>query len=260
MNLSFEAQLAKTYTSSSQQIRVLSEHWVGKQAYCPNCGHVELNGLTNNKPVADFMCSSCSEEYELKSQKNRISDKIVDGAYRTMIERLMASSNPNLFLLTYQVPQLVISNFIIVPKHFFTPQIIQERKPLAATARRAGWVGCNILFRSIPNAGQIFLVKNGIVLPKSDVMAKWKRTLFLREQKDVAAKGWVLSVMKCVEKINKSVFSLEEVYSYEGELRDKYPGNRHIREKIRQQLQVLRDKGYLEFMGRGKYRWVEKAS
>jgi len=29
---------------------------------------------------------------------------------------------------------------------------------------------------------------------------------------------------------------------------------RHIRDKIRQQLQVLRDMGFVEFLGAGKYR------
>lgn len=33
-----------------------------------------------------------------------------------------------------------------------------------------------------------------------------------------------------------------------------YPGNNNVRPKIRQQLQVLRDRGWLEFNGRGVYR------
>lgn len=33
-----------------------------------------------------------------------------------------------------------------------------------------------------------------------------------------------------------------------------YPENHHIREKIRQQLQLLRDKGIIEFVGRGRYK------
>ncbi|WP_420022339.1 hypothetical protein [Brevundimonas subvibrioides] len=38
--------------------------------------------------------------------------------------------------------------------------------------------------------------------------------------------------------------------------RDKaiYPGNHNVRPKIRQQLQVLRDRGWLAFNGRGTYR------
>ena len=37
------------------------------------------------------------------------------------------------------------------------------------------------------------------------------------------------------------------------ELARMHPENRHVRDKIRQQLQVLRDKGFLEFVGRGEY-------
>ncbi|RJQ53985.1 MAG: restriction endonuclease, partial [Nitrospiraceae bacterium] len=31
------------------------------------------------------------------------------------------------------------------------------------------------------------------------------------------------------------------------------PDNKHIRPKIRQQLQILRDKGIVEFKGQGRY-------
>jgi len=33
-----------------------------------------------------------------------------------------------------------------------------------------------------------------------------------------------------------------------------HPKNKHIPDKIRQQLQVLRDHGIIEFLGRGEYR------
>jgi hypothetical protein len=38
------------------------------------------------------------------------------------------------------------------------------------------------------------------------------------------------------------------------QLEDLHPANRHVRDKIRQQLQVLRDLGLIEFLGRGGYR------
>ena len=38
----------------------------------------------NNKPVADFYCGNCSEEYELKSKHGEVGKKIVDGAYATI--------------------------------------------------------------------------------------------------------------------------------------------------------------------------------
>jgi type II restriction enzyme len=56
--------------------------------------------------------------------------------------------------------------------------------------------------------------------------------------------------------IRKKEFTLVDVYNFESMLAKQHPGNRHIKDKIRQQLQFLRDKGYLEFIGRGKYRVI----
>ena len=60
--------------------------------------------------------------------------------------------------------------------------------------------------------------------------------------------------MKCVELIGKKEFQLDEVYAYEARLKGLYPNNHHVKQKIRQQLQVLRDNGYLDFVSRGYYR------
>ena len=76
----------------------------------------------------------------------------------------------------------------------------------------------------------------------------------MRDEKEISAKGWLLDTMLCVEKIGRKEFSLNEMYAFENELSKKHPGNRHIKDKIRQQLQILRDKGYLKFTGRGNYR------
>src|SRR3990167_4630682 len=146
------------------------------------------------------------------------------------------------------------TNFFVIPKPFFVPEIIEERKPLASTARRAGWVGCNIILQSIPQTGKIFLIKDKQTEPKEKVLAEWKRTLFLREEKEVSARGWLLDVMRCVEKLGKREFTLEDVYVFESELNTLHPDNKHIKDKVRQQLQVLRDKGYLDFVSRGYYR------
>jgi type II restriction enzyme len=195
----------------------------------------------------------CGEQFELKSQKGAFGKKVLDGAFGTMCERLASSDNPSLFLLNYDRVRLAVTNVIVVPKQFFVRDIIQERKPLAPTARRAGWIGCNILLNEIPASGKIVLVRNGQEQPKESVLAQWRRLLFLREENE-DARGWLIEVMKCVELIGRKEFELQDVYAFEGRLKALYPNNRHVREKIRQQLQVLRDHGYLEFVSRGFYR------
>ena len=252
MKLGFE-EAQTPYDSGSQKARAWTERWVGDQLYCPNCGHPKITQFPANQPVADFFCSSCSEEYELKSQKGLFGSKVVDGAFRTMCERLASQNNPNLLLLNYDLTHLSVTNAFIVPKHFFVLEIIERRKPLAATARRAGWVGCNILLSQIPPSGKIFFVKSSVPQPKSSVLAQWQRTLFLREE-GPDERGWLIEVMNCVERIGKQEFSIDDVYAFEQKLSAIYPNNKNVRPKIRQQLQFLRDRGYIEFVSRGNYR------
>ena len=172
-----------------------------------------------------------------------------------MIERLQSDSNPNFFLLGY-TPDYSVRNFMIIPKQFFTTSIIERRKPLAETARRAGWIGCNILLSSIPDFGKIYLVSDGAVIPRSTVLTKWRKTLFLREENKMSVRGWMLDIMRCIERVDRADFTLDDMYAFESELAAAHPENNHIKDKIRQQLQILRDKGYIDFVSRGHYRLI----
>lgn len=83
MNLNLHSSLGDNYSNNSQKIRVLTEKWALENIFCPSCGGV-ISDYENNKPVADFYCGSCAEDYELKSKKDKIGKKIVDGAYLTL--------------------------------------------------------------------------------------------------------------------------------------------------------------------------------
>lgn len=252
MNLTLNIKLAEGYSSNSQIARILTENWVKENSYCPCCGEIPLNEFENNRPVADFYCKKCSEEFELKSKNGKLSNTITDGAYSTMIQRINSNQNPNFFFLTYS-KNWSVDNFLIIPKQFFTTDIIIKRKPLADTARRAGWLGCNIDISNIAEAGKVFLVKDAKLIDRDIVETSFKKTLFLRE-KSVESKGWILDLMTCVDMIKKDSFALEDVYNFENKLKLKYPNNNFIKDKIRQQLQILRDKGIIEFTTRGNYK------
>jgi type II restriction enzyme len=256
MNLKFDKNLADSYSNFSQIARVLTENWVKENSYCPNCGAERISEYPNNQPVADFFCVSCNEDFELKSKNGKLGKKINDGAYSAMISRINSPNNPNFFFLTYRKKDWFVNDFLIIPKHFFQEGIIEKRKPLAPTARRAGWIGCNIDLQLIPDLGRIFLVKNSEVLCRDTVLETWQKTIFLREKSD-EAKGWTLDVLKCLDKIDAKDFMLDEVYKFEEELKQKHPTNNFVKDKIRQQLQVLRDKNIIEFVSRGKYRKVK---
>jgi addiction module HigA family antidote len=65
---------------------------------------------------------------------------------------------------------------------------------------------------------------------------------------------WLSQVRDCVGQIDRPEFTLDDVYKFEREFSERHPKNRHVRDKIRQQLQILRDEGFLDFVEPGTYR------
>jgi type II restriction enzyme len=74
------------------------------------------------------------------------------------------------------------------------------------------------------------------------------------EKLQVEKRGWTLDVLQVVQSLGKLEFTLADVYAHAAALARLHPNNAHIRDKIRQQLQVLRDLGLLTFLGSGSYR------
>ena len=89
MDLQMNKNLIPFYNSESQRIRVMSELWAVENMFCPCCGNTHISKTMNNTAVADFICDNCGEIFELKSKKGAIGNKIVDGAYETMIKRIV---------------------------------------------------------------------------------------------------------------------------------------------------------------------------
>ena len=171
MDLRFNTSLAEGYKSASQIARVLTEDWLARNMYCPICGEVTIRRAEPNAPVKDYVCEHCKSQYELKSKRSdsdSFQATVADGVYRTMIGRITSLDNPSFFFMHYD--RYEVNNLVIVPKCFFTPSVIEKRDALAATARRAGWEGCNILMRQIPSTAKIPIIINGHVRPVSELL------------------------------------------------------------------------------------------
>ena len=167
-----------------------------------------------------------------------------------MISRIQAYNNPNFLFLTHS--NSIVKNCILIPNLFFVPSIIEKRKPLSPTARRAGWTGCNINLSTIPEYGKIYIVKDSVELEHETVVSNYKAISSLRTD-SVDSRGWLMDVLLCTDKLGND-FSLNDMYSFVPLLKTKHPNNKHIEPKIRQQLQFLRDKGFLDFISPGHYR------
>ena len=255
MDLRFNTSLIQGYKSASQIARILTEDWVARNMYCPICGETSIKSAEHNAPVKDYVCEHCKSQYELKSKKentNKYVTKVNDGEYRTMIDRITSLDNPSFFFMHYDCYE--VNNLIIVPKCFFIPEVIEKRKPLAENARRSGWEGCNILLSKIPDFAKIPIIRNKEVLDSKSVCKEYNRVYSLQTN-SIESRGWLFDVLSCVERLD-STFTLKQMYGFVEELKLKHPTNNNVEAKIRQQLQFLRDKGFIDFSSRGNYRKI----
>ncbi|MGE5325849.1 MAG: DpnI domain-containing protein, partial [Deltaproteobacteria bacterium] len=119
--------------------------------------------------------------------------------------------------------------------------------------RRAGWVGCNILLNNVPPDARIDVISQGRPILPAVVRREYAKLKPLARAKH-DARGWTLDVLNAVRRLGKSEFSLPEVYEFGDEFSRLHPQNKNVEPKIRQQLQMLRDMGFVTFLGRGRYR------
>ncbi|MGD0208019.1 MAG: hypothetical protein ABSC89_10475 [Verrucomicrobiota bacterium] len=92
-----------------------------------------------------------------------------------------------------------------------------------------------------------------IIVPPEEVRARFERVKLLKDI-SVTQRGWTLDVLNAVRRLGKTEFTTADAYAFTRELEQLHPDNRHVRDKIRQQLQVLRDAGLLLHLGRGEWR------
>ncbi|HEX8174485.1 MAG TPA: DpnI domain-containing protein [Pyrinomonadaceae bacterium] len=250
MNLSMPAHLAQGYKSPAQIARVVSEAWGKDNLYCANCQSPSLTPAPNNTEAFDFTCPRCGLRFQLKSKSSPIRDRIVDAAYQAMMRAILEDRTPNLYALHYSRLYWQVRDLILIPHFAFSASAIEARKPLALNARRAGWVGCNIVLKNIPPDARINLISNGVPLPPQLVRQSFHR---IKPLEEIGAKerGWTLDVLRVVRSLGKTEFSNSDVYAFVPQLELLHPDNRHVKDKIRQQLQVLRDRGFLVQVERG---------
>lgn len=246
---------ALSYKSASQRARVLTESWIPESALCPACGG-RYEKTPNNTKALDFNCKSCARPFELKSSKSRFGKKIVDGAYESMISAIREDRQPNLILLNYRLP-FSVSNLFILPRRFIVEPMVVARKPLSPSARRAGWVGCNLDLGIIPKSALIPCVVDGVPVPQRKIQESWSATEVFDDCAGTE-RSWLTVTLGIVESIGSRSFSIQDVYAHEELATRLFPHNRNVKAKLRQQLQLLRDMGFIEFLGNGSYAFGHK--
>lgn len=252
MNLRLPVHLARDYKSPAQRTRVITEAWGVENLYCVNCDASRLEAFRASNPASDFWCKTCNARFQLKCQGRPFTTRIQDAAYSAMLDAIARDETPNLFALHYEPDDWRVATLLLIPRFAFSASAIIPRKPLRPGTRRSGWVGCYISLADVPPDARISMVKNGQVIPPREVRRTYRRLKPLA-QLESQRRGWTLDVWNIVQGFGKQRFSLSEVYAFENRLSELHPGNQHIRAKIRQQLQILRDLGFVRFHGGGVY-------
>ncbi len=101
-----------------------------------------------------------------------------------------------------------------------------------------------------------------IKLPQLHIQRKGERIedesdLLFEENQDairISLTGWKLDTFDILTTLRTQTFRLDDVYDFVPRLEKKYPDNKNIRPKIRQQLQFLRDLGLIKFLGGARYK------
>lgn len=250
MDLRLPTHYGQGYKSASQLARRITEPWGAANLYCCACTCDALAAEKANAKVSDFLCPDCVARYQLKSHSKKLGSGILGSNYQKMLDAVLGNKTPNFFLLHYQLPEWMVRNLLLIPRFAISPSVINKRKPLSAGARRSEWVGYVLNVRLIPDSAKIPLITEGVEADRRDVRAQYARIARLQALKP-EQRGWTLDVLRCVESQPNPVFANDDIYAFESELAKLYPGNHHIRPKIRQQLQVLRDRGLLKSVRSG---------
>lgn len=247
------AEVADGYKSPSQRARVISEAWAGENLFCPSCPSPTIEPLPPNTQAIDFRCPACAAAFQLKCQSRPFTSRITDAAYQAMVNAVRHEQTPNVWALHYDRIRWTVRELILIPHFALSLSCIERRKPLSSTARRKGWVGCNIVIGNLPPEARIRVVIDGIPTRSHLVREQYG---FLRPLAKVrhGARGWTLDVLRLIRSLPQEEFSLGDVYALRTELQRLHPENLHIEEKVRQQLQRLRDLGLIAFLGHGRYR------
>jgi arginyl-tRNA synthetase len=92
------------------------------------------------------------------------------------------------------------------------------------------------------------------------LIAAWKVFKLKKALQTIeGARSWTLDVLEVLSAFGEKEFSSQDVYQFESELQKKHPTNLHVKVKIRQQLQVLRDLGLVEEINE-RYKWKRRDS
>ena len=137
------------WNSNSRIYGQAIEDWVIANYKC-SCGSF-FESLNANSKSIDGICSSCGRKIQIKSSSHKFKPnkenilKILGAEYKTTLNSV-TESDWDLILVAYCKNGNKINQILKVDSSYIKENSVLPRKPLASTARRAGWQGCYLIF------------------------------------------------------------------------------------------------------------------
>ncbi len=234
------------FKSKSQQARFVTERWAAANLYCPQCGSY-LSPLPNNTPVIDLQCKICNLQFQLKSKTQAFGKSVPGGDYHHMVQSVQMRQHPSFFLLQWDANDYLVTNVQLIHKDCIEEDCIVRRQKIAS-----GFEGFNLDLKLVLRSGRIPIVYEGREIEKDTVLSQWKAITKIIPSMS-SLNGWQKEVMRFIDSLGNEFYASDfedQCLIWEA----KYPNNNHIAAKVRQQLQMLRNKGLIQFDGKGKYR------
>jgi hypothetical protein len=147
--------VAADFSSRAQIARLALETWAELNLFCLNCESDSLVRLAANTPVADFECANCRARYQLKGKDGRFGSIIAGAAYGPLMEAIQSGICPDYVLVEYDTRFATVVFGTAIRGSAITPDRVVARKPLSPTAKRKGWIGCNVRIDGLPTVSVV---------------------------------------------------------------------------------------------------------
>lgn len=98
------------WKSQSRISGYAGEMWALENLKCPLCETKNsLKDYKNNKPVRDFYCDSCGEDFQIKASKSfsvKDGETITSSAFENWYQAILNNNQPNLIILKYKLKDI----------------------------------------------------------------------------------------------------------------------------------------------------------
>lgn len=145
--------------TTKQELGDWGEKVVAKSCHCPGCKRKKtLKQLPLNFKCADLICDFCGFLAQVKAMSvksvSSLPRQVLGAAWGPQKERMDSGIYFPLFLVLKSNQE---HGIYYLARDFQSPALFVVRKPLASTAKRAGWQGFMYVLKNIPDGAFIRL-------------------------------------------------------------------------------------------------------